>query len=156
MPGNKHRTKRRKKRKPPYRHQSRTQSPGGDSSTQQDNATVANRAAVTATSTPTATEKKLCKSAHASCLLDGHSPSLCSHQDFDGQGARVLEVEELNVALARSVWCRECGTGSVTFKDNLADSKASTLPLTLSVMPVVLQLPFRFLVLVLLKCYRST
>ncbi|CAI8046326.1 hypothetical protein GBAR_LOCUS25609, partial [Geodia barretti] len=43
-----------------------------------------------------------------------------SYENYDGQGARILEVEGLKAVLDKSVCCRKCGTGSVMFKDNFS------------------------------------
>ena len=37
---------------------------------------------------------------------------------YDGQGARILEVEGLKTGLDQSLCCKKCATASVTFKDN--------------------------------------
>ena len=113
MPGNKHRTRRRRRRKPPVRspRQQESFAPRPSSST-----------ATATTRTPAASEKKLCKSPHAQacCLLDDLGPTQSSYENYDGQGARILEVGGLKAVLDKSVCCRKCGTGSVMFKDNFS------------------------------------
>ena len=127
MPGTKHRTKRRNKRKPPYRAITRTSRAQKDSvstvnlgttpliSTTTPAATVSLQMSTsTPQTTPTATQKKLSKSPHASHLLD-HSTET-EFDNFEGQGVRILEVKGLQSAL-QSVCCKIC-KGSISFQEN--------------------------------------
>ena len=116
MPRTKHRTKGRKKRKPPYRAITGTSRAQKDSvstvnlgttpliSTTTPTATVSLQMSTsTPQMTPTATQKKLSKSPHASHLLDQSTET--EFDNFEGEGARILEVKGLQSAL-QSVCCK--------------------------------------------------
>ena len=80
--------------------------------------TTATTTTSTTPATPTATQKKLSKSPQAWHLLDEHDTSDRDTKAYEGKGTRMLAVEGLQSALS-SVCCKECGTGSITFQENL-------------------------------------
>lgn len=129
MPGNKHRTKRRLKRRPPTQGEKKT----SDAASMPAVSTLSASAAATTTPTTstvtaatapavaqTASQKKLCKSTyfHDTDVSDS-SDSDSDIESYEGKGMRLFEVAGLQAAL-QSVCCKECGGGPIVLREDFS------------------------------------
>ena len=128
MPGRKHRTIRRKKRKPPTR---RVTAPSTSttlavSSTPSVVASTSTTSSTLASTKITACEKKLRKSPYLPVVeYNSDNEEQIDLDDFEnweslnGDGVRLLEVKGLQTALLESVLCKKCGCGPVEFQEEI-------------------------------------
>ena len=125
MPRTKFHSRHRPKRRAPVRGQKTTPVPStanGPSATAsgvRDSPRTASTTGTTASSSATASERKLSKSPHTiheSSEIESESEN---EREYEGKGVRMLEVAGLQSALG-GVCCSECKSGPIVFREEMS------------------------------------